>query len=123
MQHFQGETALPLIILLTWGQKMQSHMKERKNCVYFFLNTFLLYYLETSDKKTDVWDEIFQTCSTGNLEHIDIFRVYGGSDALSLSSSPIQCQGHLGIAFIGFSFLHLALQHLQVGSRGEDLVT
>lgn len=40
-----------------------------------FLNTFLLYYLETSDKTTDVWDENFQTFIPETLEHIDIFRV------------------------------------------------
>lgn len=77
--------ALPLGLLLTWGQKMQSHVKGRWKCVDVFLNTFLLYYLETSDTKTDVWDENFQTFIPETLEHIDIFRVYGGSDALSLS--------------------------------------
>ena len=41
---------LPLVLLLTWGPKMQSHMKERKKCIYFFLNTFLLDYLETGGK-------------------------------------------------------------------------
>lgn len=67
--------ALPLVIWLTWGQKMQSHMKERKKCVYFFLNTFLLYYLETSDKKTDVWDEIFRHAAQG-IWNILIFSEY-----------------------------------------------